>query len=203
VGYEVRFGRYRVRNHLEDGPDQAGELVSGDDDLIADRVSRQVERLQFLGELLDEFDACRARVGEVAVGADDDGIAMVGRLCDPMQGHVHMVTVQQDRGDRIAFDLDQGDATTHRDRAGWCVEGDVLLLADLAADIAEDAGGKRRGKVAVLLLRVEDEIVDDDFRVLRHCQRRLIGKKQLGLAAVAGADLLVMNDVVADEEFAL
>jgi hypothetical protein len=78
-----------------------------------------------------------------------------------------------------------------------------LLLANLAADIAKYAGGQGRGQIAVLILRVEDEIVDDDFGVFGHGQRRLIGEQQLRLAAVSGVDLLVVDNVVADHQLAL
>jgi hypothetical protein len=139
----------------------------------------------------------------VTAAADDRRVAVIGHLHDPVQGHAHMVAVQEDCGDHVAVDLDQSDAAAHRNRTGGRVEGNVLLLADLAADITEDAGRQRRGQVAALLLRVEDEIVDNDVRVFRDGQRGLVGKQQLGLSAVPGADLLVMNDVVADEQLTL
>ena len=135
-----------------------------------------MERLQLLGKLLDQFGAGRARFREMTAGADHHGVAVMHLLRDPMPGHVRIIAVQEDHGQRVAVGLDQGDAATHRNRAGRRVEGDVLLLADLTADITEYTGGQRRGQIAVLFLRVEDEVVDDDFRVLRYGQRRLIGE---------------------------
>ena len=52
-------------------------------------------------------------------------------------------------------------------------------------------------------MRVEDEIIDNDFRIFRYRQRRLVGKQQLRLAAIAGADFFVVDNVVAHEELAL
>ena len=183
--------------------DQARQRGAADDDLAADRVGRQVERLQLLSKFLNELGGRSGRIGKMAAVANDNSVVAVRLLHDPMRGHFHIVAMQEDRGDRVAVDLDQGDAAAHRNRAGRRVEGDVLLFADLAADIAEYAGSQCRRQVAVLLLRVEDEVVDNDFRVLRYGERRLIGEQQLRLAAVAGIDLLVMDDVVPDEEFAL
>jgi hypothetical protein len=115
---------------------------------------------------------------------------------------LHKLAKQKKRRNRSAIDLEQHNAAPHRDRAGRRIKGDVLLLADLAADITEDARGDRCRKIAALLVRVEDELVDQDFGVARDRQGRLIGEEQLRLADARRLDALVADDVMADHELA-
>jgi len=136
------------------------------------------------------------------VGAVNHGIRAGRGLCLPVGRNRHPLAVNKDRLDRIADDFDNGNTAAHRDRAGWRVESDVLLFADLAANVAEYPGRQGRREVTSLFLRIEDELVDDDFRILRYRQRRLIGEMKLRLASPGCADLLVANDVVADKQFA-
>src|SRR5207302_5596842 len=117
-------------------------------------------------------------------------------------GDEHKVAEQEERRDRGAVDLEQNDAAANRYRAGRGIKGDVLLLADLAADVTEDARGDRRRKIAALLGRVEDELIDQDLGVARDRQGRLIGEEQLRLADARRLDALVADDVMADHELA-
>src|SRR5438067_6926939 len=94
---------------------------------------------------------------------------------------LHKLAEQEERRDRRAVDLEQHNAAAHRYRAGRRIKGDVLLLAYLAADVTEDARGHRRRKIAALLVRVEDELVDQDLGVARDRQGRLIREEQLRL----------------------
>ena len=113
-----------------------------------------------------------------------------------------MVAEHEKRVDRVADHLDQDDAAAHRNRAGRRIKGDVLLLADLAADIAKHACRDGRRQIAGLLLGIVDELVDDNFRVARHGQRRLIGEQQLRLAGSLGLDPLVADHVMPDQQLA-
>lgn len=134
--------------------------------------------------------------------AGDAGIEFGGGLGRAVDSDRHMVAEHEERVDRIAFDLDQDDAAAHRNRTGRRIEGDVFLLADLAADIAKHAGRDGRRQIAGLLLRIVNEFVDDDFRVARHRQRRLIGEQQLRLADGRGLDPLVADYIMTDQQLA-
>ena len=115
---------------------------------------------------------------------------------------LHKLAEQEERRDRRAVDFEQHNAAAHRHRAGRRIKGDVLLLADLAADVTEDARGDRRRKIAALLGRVEDELIDQNFGVARDRQGRLIREEQLRLADARRLDALVADDVMADHELA-
>jgi hypothetical protein len=120
----------------------------------------------------------------------------------PVGVQFHKLAEQEKRRDRRAVYLEQDDAAAHRYRAGRRIKGDVLLLADLAADVTENAGRHGRRKIAALLVRVENELVDQDLGVARDGQRRLVGEEQLRLADARRLDALVADDVMADHELA-
>ena len=103
----------------------------------------------------------------------------------------------------VRLDLDEGDAAADGDRGRGRLEGDVLLVAHLAADVAQQARGDVRHHVARLFLGIVDELVDHELRVGGDRERRLVGEEDLRLAGVLRRDALVAHDVVADEEGAL
>ena len=133
--------------------------------------------LQLLRELLDRLlaDGNRRRGGTPA-DCGDTGVELRCPLGTAVGEQLHVFAVQQNRGNGGAVDLEQDDAAAHRHRTVRRVKGDVLLLADLAADVAEHARRDRCREIAALLIRVEDEFVDDDLGVARNRQRRLIGE---------------------------
>jgi hypothetical protein len=159
--------------------------------------------LQFFGEVLDRLELGWGRRRRVAATAAEDHRVGLGRgLCMSIDRDGHVSSKDEYRLDRIAADLDQGDAAAHRNGAGGRVEGDVFFLADLAADVSEHARRQVRCQIADLFLWVEDELVDDDFRVARDRQRRLVGEEKLRLSDAGGADALVADDVMADHQLA-
>jgi hypothetical protein len=138
----------------------------------------------------------------VTVAHEDPGIGLGRGLRLAVERNGHPLAEDKDCFDPAVFDLDQRDAAADRNRTGRRVEGDVLFLADLAADVTEHPGRQRRGEITGLLLRVEDELIDDDFRVPSNRERRLVGEQQLRLARILCVDALVADDVVTDEQLA-
>jgi len=159
-------------------------------------VALQLERQALDGLVVER----NRRPRRPASNAGDARIEFGGGLRDAIDGHRHMVAEHEIRVDRVAFDLNQDDAAADRYRAGRSIKSDVLLLADLAADIAKHAGRDGRRQIAGLLLGVVNEFVDDDFRVARHRQRRLVGEKQLRLTNRRGLDPLVADYIVTDQQ---
>jgi hypothetical protein len=137
----------------------------------------------------------------MAVAAENNGVGLGRCLRLPIDRDRHPLTKNEDGLDRVTFDLDDSDATAHRHSTGRCVKCNVLFLADFTANVAKHAGRQGRGEIARLFLRVVDKLVDDDFGVLGDRQCRLIGEKQLRLTGALRVDLLVANDVVANQKF--
>ncbi len=105
------------------------------------------------------------------------------------------------RGCSVAFYLDYGDTPSNRNitRRGRKIHG-VTLLANLTAHEAKQACRDRCGHLSNLLIGIVDELVDDDFRVGRQRDRRLIDELNLDLTLVKGRDTLVVNNVVTEHK---
>jgi len=138
----------------------------------------------------------------MTVAHEDPGIRLGRGLRLAVERNGHPLAEDEDCFDLAVFNLHQRDAAADRNRTGRRVESDVFFLTDLAADVAEHPCRQRRGEVAGLLLRVVNELVDDDFRVPRDRERRLVGEQQLRLAGILGVDPLVADDVMADQQLA-
>ncbi len=101
----------------------------------------------------------------------------------------------------VALDLDEERPAAHRQcrRAGAQRHG-VILLAQLAADIAQQAARRAHRQLAGAALRVINELIDREIGIGADRHRRFIEKHELGLPGFAGGDAFVEDDVLADHQ---
>ena len=159
--------------------------------------------LQFLRQTLNGFPARRSRWrGRLAPEAGDAGIEFGGGLRLTPNTDRHPLAEQENRLHRVAVNFEQRDPAANRYGTGRRIECDVLLFADLAANVAKHTGRDGRRQIAGLFLRIVNEFVDDDLRVARHRQGRLIGEQQLRLTYGSRLDPLVADDIVTDQQLA-
>jgi len=84
-------------------------------------------------------------------------------------------------------------------RAGAQRHG-IVLLAQLAADIAQEAARRAHRQFSGAALRVIDELIDRQIGIGTDRHRGFIEKQQLGLPGRGGGDVFVENDVLANQQ---
>jgi len=185
-----------------------GDAAAGDGDLGRDRGGAAIAARSAV-ELSDErrggtrwrgsrAGRCgtRSGYGNLKTGSGD-------RLRDPVHtGDGDTLTIGEDDfelapGSQVeqyhaAADPDRRRRRLHRHR--------VVLLAELAADKAEDAAGQVGRELAGPGGRVEDELVDHHVGVRADGHRRLVDKQDLGLTFRPRGDAFLEDDVLPEDQ---
>src|SRR6185312_8991872 len=96
----------------------------------------------------------------------------------------------------LAVEIQEEDAAANPDRRHRRLDRHrCRRLAELAADIAEDAARRAERLGAGAGLRVVDELVDRHVRIRSDAHRRFVDEQNLRLAVGAGGDVLVEDDI--------
>ena len=120
-----------------------------------------------------------------------------------MAGHGQALAVNEHDLEPIADQPQQKSAAANAERPDRSLHRHRALdLADLAADVAEDAARRVECLLAGIGMRVVDEFVDGQVRIRPDAHRRFVEEEDLRLTFGLGIDPLPKDDVLADHQLA-
>ena len=150
----------------------------------------------------------RDRARRTAAGNDDlepgspDGVGLA-----VYRGHGQSVAEYEDRLGRgpcsgiAGQNIRDKGAAAHRQRGRAGPQRHrVVLLAELAADVAQNPARRAHRQLAGAALRVIDELINGQIGIRPDRHGRLVNEQQLGLAGFACGNALVEHDILADDE---